>query len=121
MKKITKKFLRELPIEEGDLCRVRWPDAACDGTADGSPKEILRDHETIVYDTYGLYLGLAKVTHEGVAITDLVMTSDKRVWDGKAEHRGSLSIPLKMIMEIEVIRGGGNASKVKRQGRPGGT
>ena len=89
--KITTKKIREI---EGKLVRVRWPDASADPTEEGSPKELLRDHEAVIYDTYGLVVGLVK--------GDLVMTSDKRV--GKNEQRGKLNIPKNWIIELEVIR-----------------
>jgi hypothetical protein len=89
--KITVKKIKEI---EGKLVRVRWPDASADPTEEGSPKELLRDHEAVIYDTYGLVVGLIK--------GDLILTSDKRV--GKNEQRGTLNIPKKWIMELEVIR-----------------
>ena len=54
-KQITNKFLKSIP--EGSLVRVRWPDASADACDDGSPKEILRDHLSVVYDSYGLVCG----------------------------------------------------------------
>ena len=92
VKKITAKFLKS--IKQGSLVRVTWPDASADATDDGSPKVLLRDHDAIVYQTYGLFIGLAK--------GDLVLTSDKRV--DKDEYRGKLNIPRKWIMDIEVIQ-----------------
>ena len=98
MPKITSKFLKS--IEPGSLLRVRWPDASCELT-DGSPSELLRDHDAVIYDTFGLYIGLAK--------GDVVMTSDKRV--GRLEYRQKLNIPRKWVLEIEIIRGPNNAEK----------
>ncbi len=52
--KITKKTLESI---KGKLVRVRWVDASADSTDDGSIKELLRDHESCMYDTYGLVIG----------------------------------------------------------------
>ena len=91
-RRITTKFLKS--IKQGALVKVTWPDASADATDDGSPKVLLRDHDAIVYQTYGLFIGLAK--------GDLVLTSDKRV--DRDEYRGKLNIPRKWIMDIEVIQ-----------------
>tara|TARA_R110002051_G_scaffold175164_3_gene245211 strand:- start:235 stop:507 length:273 start_codon:yes stop_codon:yes gene_type:complete len=88
--KITKKLIDSI---KGKLVCVRWPDASADATDDGSPNELLRDHDSCIYDTYGLVIGLTKI--------DLVLTSDKRV--GKEEYRGKLNIPRKWVMNLEVI------------------
>ena len=91
-KKITNKFLKSIP--EGSLVRVRWPDASADACDDGSPKEILRDHLSVVYDSYGLWIGMSK--------EDVIMTSDKRI--DNDEYRGKIHIPKRWIMDIEVIK-----------------
>ena len=54
--KITKKTLDAI---KGKLVRIRWVDASADSTDDGSIKELLRDHESCMYDTYGLIIGLS--------------------------------------------------------------
>jgi len=90
--KITKKSLDGI---NGKLVRIRWADASADSTDDGSISELLRDHETCVYDTYGLLIGLIK--------GDIVLTSDKRV-EKKDEYRGKLNIPKKCLLDLEVIR-----------------
>jgi len=92
-KKITNKFLKSIP--EGSLVRVRWPDASADACDDGSPKEILRDHLSVVYDSYGLWIGMSK--------EDVIMTSDKRI--DNEEYRGKINIPKRWIMDIEIVRG----------------
>ena len=91
-KKITNKFLKSIP--EGSLVRVRWPDASADACDDGSPKEILRDHLSVVYDSYGLWIGMSK--------EDVIMTSNKRI--DNDEYRGKINIPKRWIMDIEVIK-----------------
>ena len=91
-KQITNKFLKSIP--EGSLVRVRWPDASADACDDGSPKEILRDHLSVVYDSYGLWIGMSK--------EDVIMTSDKRI--DNDEYRGKINIPKRWIMDIEVIK-----------------
>ena len=91
-KHITNKFLKSIP--EGSLVRVRWPDASADACDDGSPKEILRDHLSVVYDSYGLWIGVSK--------EDVIMTSDKRV--DNDEYRGKLNIPKRWVMDIEIVR-----------------
>ena len=91
-KKITNKFLKSIP--EGSLVRVRWPDASADACDDGSPKEILRDHLSVVYDSYGLWIGMSK--------EDVIMTSDKRI--DNDEYRGKINIPKRWIMDIDVIK-----------------
>ena len=90
MKNLT-RILKKVAI--GSLCRVKWPDASGDVTGDGSPEIILRDHEAVIYDTYGLYIGVSK--------GDVILTSDKRF--DKDEFRGTLNIPKKWVMEFEVI------------------
>ena len=90
--KITKKLLEGI---KGKLVRVRWTDASADSTDDGSIKELLRDHESCVYDTYGLMIGLAK--------GEVVLASDKRV-EKKDEYRGKLNLPKKCLLDLEVIR-----------------
>ena len=90
-KRITKKTFDA--ITPGSLIRVRWPDASAGATDDGSIQEILDDHDPVVYDTVGFYIGLAK--------GDLVLTSDQRV--DRDEYRGTLNIPKKWIMEIQII------------------
>jgi hypothetical protein len=90
--KITKKLLDGI---NGKLVRVRWADASADSTDDGSIKELLRDHESCLYDTYGLVIGLIK--------GDVVLTSDKRVGK-KDEYRGKLNIPKSCVVDLEVIR-----------------
>ena len=74
--------------------RVRWSDASADAYDDGSPKEILRDHLSVTYDSYGLWIGISK--------EDVVLTNDKRV--DKDEYRGKINIPKRWVMEIEVVR-----------------
>jgi len=91
MKKITGKFLKS--IEEGSLVRVRWPDASADACDDGSPKVLLRDHLSVIYDSYGLWIGVSK--------EDIILTNDKLVH--KNEYRGKINIPKRWVMEIEVI------------------
>ena len=91
-KQITSKFLKSIP--ESSLVRVRWPDASADACDDGSPKEILRDHLSVVYDSYGLWIGMSK--------EDVIMTSDKRV--DNDEYRGKINIPKRWIMDIEIVR-----------------
>ena len=90
--KITKKSLEDI---KGKLVRVRWADASADSTDDGSIKELLRDHESCMYDTYGLLIGLAK--------GEVVLASDKRV-EKKDEYRGKLNLPKQCVIDIEVIR-----------------
>ena len=89
--KITKKSMNDM---KGKLVRVRWSDASADATDDGSSKELLRDHDACIYDTYGLVIGLTK--------GDLVLTSDKRVGK-KDEYRGKLNIPKTCVIEFEVV------------------
>ena len=60
---------------------------------DGSIASLLRDHEAVIYDTYGLYIGVSK--------GDLILTNDKRV--DKDEYRGTLNIPKKWVIYIEEI------------------
>ena len=91
-KQITNKFLKSIP--QGSLVRVRWPDASADACDDGSPKEILRDHLSVVYDSYGLWIGMSK--------EDVIMTSDKLV--DNDEYRGKINIPKRWIMDIEIVR-----------------
>ena len=91
-KKITNKFLKSIP--QGALVRVRWPDASADACDDGSPSEILRDHLSVVYDSYGLWIGVSR--------EDVILTNDKRV--DKDEYRGKLNIPKRWVMDIEVIK-----------------
>ena len=91
-KKIPNKFLKSIP--EGSLVRVRWPDASADACDDGAPIEILRDHLSVIYDSYGLWIGITK--------EDVVLTNDKRV--DKDEYRGKINIPKRWVMEIEVIK-----------------
>ena len=74
--------------------RVRGPDASAEAVEDGTPKEILRDHLSVIYDSYGLWIGISK--------EDVVLTNDKRV--DKDEYRGKINIPKRWVMEIEVIR-----------------
>ena len=74
--------------------RVRWPDVSADACDAGSPKEILRDHLSVIYDSYGLWIGISK--------EDVVLTNDKRV--DKDEYRGKINIPKRWVMEIEVIK-----------------
>lgn len=90
-KRITKKTFEA--IAPGSLIRVRWPDASAGATDDGSIQEILDEHDPVVYDTVGFFIGLAK--------GDVVLTSDKRV--DRDEYRGTLNIPKKWIIEIEPI------------------
>ena len=90
MKNITKQLKK---IKAGSLVRVRWPDASGDTTGDGSIQALLRDHESVVYDTYGLYIGVSK--------GDVILTNDKRV--DKDEYRGTLNIPKKWVIDIEEI------------------
>ena len=90
--KITKKSLESI---KGKLIRVRWTDASADSTDDGSIKELLRDHESCVYDTYGLMIGLAK--------GEVVLASDQRA-EKKDEYRGKLNLPKKCLIDLEVIR-----------------
>ena len=90
--KITKKSLESI---KGKLVRVRWTDASADSTDDGSIKELLRDHESCVYDTYGLMIGLAK--------GEVVLASDQRA-EKKDEYRGKLNLPKKCLLDLEVIR-----------------
>ena len=92
-KQITNKFLKSIP--QGSLVRVRWPDASADACDDGSPKEILREHLSVVYDSYELWIGMSK--------EDVIMTSDKRV--DNDEYRGKINIPKRWIMDIEIVRG----------------
>ena len=91
-KKITNKFLKSIP--QGSLVRVRWPDASADACDDGSPDEILRDHLSVVYDSYGLWIGVSR--------EDVILTNDKRV--DKDEYRGKLNNPKRWVMDIEVIK-----------------
>ena len=90
--KITKKSLESI---KGKLVRVRWTDASADSTDDGSIKELLRDHESCVYDTYGLMIGLAK--------GEVVLASDQRA-EKNDEYRGKLNLPKKCLIDLEVIR-----------------
>ena len=90
--KITKKSLESI---KGKLVRVRWTDASADSTDDGSIKELLRDHESCVYDTYGLMIGLAK--------GEVVLASDQRA-EKKDEYRGKLNLPKKCLIDLDVIR-----------------
>ena len=90
--KITKKSLESI---KGKLVRVRWTDASADSTDDGSIKELLRDHESCVYDTYGLMIGLAK--------GEVVLASAQRA-EKKDEYRGKLNLPKKCLIDLEVIR-----------------
>ena len=92
-KKATEKFLKT--IHQGSLVRVRWPDASADACDDGSPSELLRDHLSVIYDSYGLWIGVSK--------GDIVLTNDKRV--SKDEYRGKINIPKRWVMDIEIIRG----------------
>ncbi len=95
MKKITGKFLKSIP--QGSLVRVRWPDASADACDDGSASELLRDHLSVIYDSYGLWIGVSR--------EDVVLTSDQRV--DKDEYRGKLNIPKRWVMEVEIIKGVG--------------
>ncbi len=101
MPKITTKFLKSIP--QGSLCRVRWPDASADACDDGSPSELLRDHLSVIYDSYGLWIGISK--------EDVVLTSDKRV--DKDEYRGKINIPKRWVMEVEMIREVSDAEKTE--------
>jgi|TARA_R100000750_G_C2328303_1_gene89122 hypothetical protein len=89
--KITKKSVAGI---KGKLVRIRWSDASADATDDGSPKELLRDHDSCIYDTFGLVIGFSK--------GDLVLTSDRRVGP-KEEYRGKLNIPKMCVIDLEVI------------------
>ncbi len=90
-KRITRKTFEA--ITPGSLIRVRWPDASAGATDDGSIQEILDDHDPVVYDTVGFFIGVAK--------GDVVLTSDQRV--DRNEYRGTLNIPKKWIIEVEII------------------
>jgi hypothetical protein len=98
-KRITKKTFEA--ITPGSLIRVRWPDASAGATDDGSIQEILDDHDPVVYDTVGFFIGVAK--------GDVVLTSDQRV--DRDEYRGTLNIPKKWIIEIQLI----NFSKEEKE------
>ena len=74
--------------------RVRWPDASAEAVEDGTHKEILRDHLSVIYDSYGLWICISK--------EDVVLTNDKR--GDKDEYRGKINIPKRWVMEIEVIK-----------------
>ncbi len=60
---------------------------------DGSIASLLRDHEAVIYDTYGLYIGVSK--------GDMILTSEKVV--DKDDYRGTLNIPKKWVIDIEEI------------------